>query len=69
MMLSCDLTFAHEMWVDPAWVTRCETVACHADFFRVFFTADPQDLLRMSEYGSLGVQSYQTRALPPTKES
>lgn len=65
VMLGVDLSFAHEMWVDPAWVTRCETVSCRAEFFRVFFTADPQDLLRMSEYGSLGAAPHRTNKLPP----
>jgi len=64
VMLSVDLSFAHEFWIDPAWVTYCAAVAKHVEFFRAFFTKDPAELLRIAEYGSLGTQEYKTNEMP-----
>lgn len=66
MMLGDRLSHAFEMWVDPQWVTHCESVMSHVEFFRVFFTADPSDLMRMSEYGSLNTHGG-SNALPPAR--
>jgi hypothetical protein len=67
MMLSSDLTFAHEMWIDPASVTACYSVGPgFVRFLETFFTADPMDLMRMSEYGSLGAWEHRSNALPPS---
>jgi hypothetical protein len=66
-MLSDDLSFAYEMWVDPANVTSCRAAANDVEFWRTFMTADPGDLLRMSEYGSLGASPGRSNALPPAR--
>jgi hypothetical protein len=65
VMLSCGLSSAHEMWVDPEWVMECHSVGPHnVRFFTAFFTADPMDLLAMSEYGSLAAHEWSTCQLP-----
>lgn len=64
--LSDNISFAYEMWIDPAWVTSCRTNGPEAiEFFRVFLTASADDLIRMSEYGSLGASPGRTNKLPP----
>lgn len=66
MMLGIELSFAHEMWVDPEWVKSCVSVTDQTlDFFRVFLSADPMDLMRMSEYGSLSTHG--SNRMPPER--
>lgn len=70
VMLGTTLHFAHEYWVNPEWVIEVRTVnPNHVRFFEVFFTADPMDLIRMSEYGSLSCSEHATNALPPKRDA
>ena len=64
VMLSSSMHHAHEMWVKPEWVSNIEAVTPgHVRFWQTILTVDPQELMRMSEYGSLS--AYGTCALPP----
>lgn len=67
MALGTNLSFAYEMWIDPAWVTECHKIGPETlEFFRVFLSSPTNDLIRMSEYGSLGASPGRTNQLPPT---
>ncbi len=65
MMLGERANHAYEMWVNPAWVTFCESQQNHAKFFATLFTASAEDLLRMAHYGSLSTHG--TCELPPVR--
>jgi hypothetical protein len=64
MLSSSTMHHAYEMWVDPEWVTNVEALTPgHVRFWQTMLTTDPQDLMSMSEYGSLS--AYGTCDLPP----
>lgn len=48
-------TFTYERWVDPAWVVDIHR-PCPA-FFALFMGGDPEQLLRMTRYGSLSASA------------
>lgn len=55
---------AYERWIDPDWVTNVESVTPgHVMFLMTMLTRRPEDLIRMSECGSLS--AYGTCKLPP----